>query len=125
MGKQLTCSQIRDILTGQNHQQIFVIIAIDLSAELYRWEVEGQKLRPAAEKRLDIFAEGDREKLEEFVLEMKKVLTQVDKDERRLLDERVKEAKETAEFQEMMASGDEVKMQQGLMSSCSGDSNGQ
>jgi hypothetical protein len=101
----LKWSQISKILTKQGNQQIFAIIAIGLSAELYRWDIEGQKLLPAAEKRLDIFAEGDREKLEAFLLDLKQVFGEVKEEGRRLFDEKFRKEKELKQ-----ASGNEETM---------------
>ncbi|MCJ1244746.1 hypothetical protein MMC30_001946 [Trapelia coarctata] len=94
----------------QAKQQIFVIVAVGLSAEIYRWDVDGQKLLPAAAKRLDIFAEGDREELEAFLLELAKVLGELTAEGRRLWAEKYKKERELEEANKTKASGDEEPM---------------
>jgi len=87
-----------------------VIVAVGLSAEIYRWNAEGQKLLPAAEKRLDIFAEGDRDKLEAFLQELGKVLGELKAEGYRLWKEQWEKEKELEEVKKRMTSGDEERM---------------
>ena len=66
--------QIREKTATQEYQPIFVITAVELSARLYRWDADSQKLLPVGENagELRIDATGDREKVEDFILQMKK-----------------------------------------------------
>ena len=52
---------------------MFVITAVMLSARLHQWDAQSQQLLPVGENagEVNIFAEGDREKLEAFLLEMR------------------------------------------------------
>ncbi|MCJ1282552.1 hypothetical protein MMC26_001875 [Xylographa opegraphella] len=50
-----------------DNQPIHVIITVDLSAMLYLWTTETQRLQLAHPKRLDVFAERDREIVEAFL----------------------------------------------------------
>ena len=56
-----------------------VVIAVDLFAMLYRWNPQTQELQPTHLNRLDIFAEGDREIVEEFLIALKEPLAEQNK----------------------------------------------
>ncbi|MCJ1438457.1 hypothetical protein MMC27_007847 [Xylographa pallens] len=61
----------------QDHQQISVIIAVKLSAMLYRWNAETQQLESVNSNRLNILAEGDREIVEEFLIALQEPLAEL------------------------------------------------
>ncbi|MCJ1394015.1 hypothetical protein MMC18_006892 [Xylographa bjoerkii] len=68
--------EIRERVKQQDYQQISVVVAVDLLAMLYRWNPETQKLQPTNPNRLNIFAEGDREIVEEFIIALAKPLAE-------------------------------------------------
>ena len=53
---------------------MFGIAAVNLSARLFRYDPEKEKLTEVVPRELQLVTEGDREIIESFVLDIKKVM---------------------------------------------------
>ncbi|MCJ1377116.1 cyclic nucleotide gated channel beta 1 [Xylographa soralifera] len=76
-------AEVVERVQKQDYQQISVVVAIEFSAMLYRWNAETQELQATHSDRLNVFAEGDREMVEEFLLAMKEPLAEQQKVDRK------------------------------------------
>ena len=71
--------QLRKAAAKSDFKHIFGITAVNLAARLFRYDPESEKLVQLVDRELQIFAEGDRELVETFVLGVKDTLHKVQK----------------------------------------------
>ena len=58
-------------------KHIFGIAAVNLAARLFRYDPENAKLEPLVDKELQVFAEGDRELIEDVLLRIRKTFDEL------------------------------------------------
>ena len=68
---------MREAAATREFKRIFGITAVNLAARLFRYDAESAKLVQLVDRELQVFAEGDREVVETFVLGIKDPLHEI------------------------------------------------